>query len=795
MSRRNRRTRAAQAPASVQSAGTKSIATARGKWLPAAAALAIVVAAAGIALVWKPWQRTSGSALPIAAPIAATPPKFVGSEACASCHAAQTKAWADSQHAHAMQEASERTVAADFNNTRFEGSGTTATFAKRDGRFFVRTEGPDGKTGEFEVKYTFGVEPLQQYLVELPGGRLQALTIAWDTNTKRWFSLYPKEKIHAGDELHWTSRQLNWNFMCADCHSTDLRKNYDAGAAKFATSWAEIHVGCESCHGPGSNHLSWAQRRDSDPKMGLTAALDERAGANWAIDSATGNAVRTPARESGREIEVCAQCHSRRAQLAEGYYAGKPFLDYYSPALLTSPLYYVDGQQRDEVYNWASFLQSRMYRHGVTCSDCHEPHGAKLRATGNALCAQCHSPQKYDSPAHHHHVAASPGAQCVECHMPDATYMIVDPRRDHSIRVPRPDLSVTLGVPNACNQCHDKKSAQWAADALRDWSGHEPRSGPSFATTFRDSELRKPRASASLAAIAADASEPAIVRASALDRLGLDPGSGAVDAARSAARNSDPLVRLAAARLAESLPPGDRGFAVGPLLADPLRAVRIEAANALAGVPQNELSAELRIAWQRAADDYVAAQQYNADRPEAHTNLGSFHARLGRFDAAQSEFAAALKLDRRYVPAYVNAADAYRQQGHEELAIGILREGIGVEPRNAALHHALGLAYVRAGQRPAALAELGRAAELAPADARYAYVYAVALNSVGRTSEAIRLLERGAAKWPGDRDILSALATMERDAGHRENAQRAARALLEADPDDASARSLLEQLK
>jgi predicted CXXCH cytochrome family protein len=794
MSKRKRHARPDVAPDSPQPAGAKPIASPRRNWTLAAVALAVAIAAAGIALVWQPW-RPVPAAVPVVAPVAASPPKFVGSEACIGCHAAEAKAWAGSQHAHAMQEANERTVAADFNDTRFEGGGTIATFSMRDGRFFVRTQGPDGKTGEFEVKYTFGVEPLQQYLVELPGGRLQALTVAWDTRAKRWFSLYPKEKIHAGDELHWTGRQLNWNFMCADCHSTDLRKNYDATAANFTTSWAEIHVGCESCHGPGSNHLAWAKRRDSDPKQGLTVMLKERAGTEWTIDPATGNATRTLARESGHEIEVCAQCHSRRAQIAEGYYAGKPFLDYYVPALLTAQLYYVDGQQRDEVYNWASFLQSKMYRHGVTCSDCHEPHGAKLRASGNALCAQCHSAQKYDSPAHHHHTVASPGAQCVECHMPNATYMIVDPRRDHGIRVPRPDLSVTLGVPNACDNCHDKKTAQWAADAIRDWYGHEVRSGPSFATTFRDAELQKPRAGASLIAVAADASEPAIVRASALDRLALDAGAGAVDAARSASRNADPLIRLAAARLAESLPPGDRGFAVGPLLADPLRAVRIEAANALAGAPQNELSPELRNAWQRAADDYVAAQRYNADRPEAHTNLGSFYARLGRFDAAHSEFTAALKLDPRYVPAYVNAADAYRAQRREEDAIRTLHEGIAAAPGSASLHYALGLAYVRAGQRAAALPEFARAVELGPSEARYAYVYAVALHSLGRSAEAVRALERDATRWPRNRDILFALATMERDAGHRDNARRAAQRLLEANPDDREARSLVEQLK
>jgi predicted CXXCH cytochrome family protein len=722
-------------------------------------------------------------------------PTFVGSKACANCHEGAPKAWSGSQHARAMQEATEATVLGDFADRRFDHLGGSTVFSRRDGKFFVRTDGPDGKPAEFEVKYTFGLEPLQQYLIELPGGRLQALTVAWDTTAKRWFSLYPKERIPARDELHWTGRQQNWNFMCADCHSTDLRKNYDAAAGKFATTWSEIHVGCEACHGPGSNHVAWAGKRTGDPRMGLTVALDERAGARWTIDPATGNATRSRPRESDREIEVCAQCHARRAQIAEGYQAGKPFLDHYIPALLTPPLYHADGQQRDEVYIWGSFLQSKMYRQGVSCSDCHEPHSQQLKAPGNALCAQCHAAEKYDTQKHHFHPAATAGAQCVNCHMPATTYMVVDPRRDHSLRVPRPDLSVSLGVPNACNGCHDKKDAQWAAAAVRQWYGHDAQGLQNFASTFRNAELGKPGAGASLAAIAADASQPPIARASALERMQTSPSTATAAAARAGARSTNPILRLAAVRLVPALPPDDRIAIAGPLLSDPLRAVRIEAASALVGAPEEQFSPEQRTALRRAADEYIAMQKYNADRPEARTNLGTFHARQQRFDDAQVEFQEALKLDPRYVPAYVNAADAYRQRGREEDAIRVLREGIAQAPSSAPLHHSLGLALARGQQRDAALPELAKAAQLAPDNARYTYVYAVALNSVGRAPDAIKTLQRAAERWPADRDILIALAAMERDAGHRDAARKAVQALVAADPNDREARALLDGLK
>ena len=386
-----------------------------------------------------------------------------------------------------MADATEQNVLGNFSGARFAYAGTTTEFFRRDGKFFARTDGPDGKVADFEVKYTFGVQPLQQYLVELSGGRLQALSIAWDSrpksqNGQRWFHLYPNERITHDDELHWTRPSQNWNFTCADCHSTGLRKNYDRDNDRFQTHFAEISVGCEACHGPGSRHITWASapRGDRaalrDSTKGLTARLDERRGVAWNVSATSGNATRSHPRVSDREIETCAQCHSRRSQIADGYEAGKPFLDYYRPALLTRPLYHADGQQRDEVYDWGSFLQSKMFARGVTCSDCHNPHSGKLRADGNATCASCHLPAKYDTPAHTHHESTSAGATCIGCHMPTTTYMVIDPRHDHSLRIPRPDLSVTLGTPNACTSCHTQRDARWAAAQVTAWYG--PRAGP-----------------------------------------------------------------------------------------------------------------------------------------------------------------------------------------------------------------------------------------------------------------------------------------------------------------------------
>jgi predicted CXXCH cytochrome family protein len=682
-----------------------------------------------------------------------------------------------------MAQATEQSVLGNFNNAKFTYAGLTSTFFKRDGKFIVNTDDRDGKLAAYEIKYAFGVFPLQQYLVEFPDGRIQALLTAWDARPKqeggqRWFHLYPNERVTHDDELHWTGPAQNWNFMCADCHSTGLRKNYDSVANRFQTQWAEINVACEACHGPGSRHLAWAKseapplKKGEESSKGLSARLDERRGVAWRVNATTGNAARSQPRANEREIEVCAQCHARRSQIAEGYEAGKPLLDYYRPALFTSPLYHADGQQRGEVYNWGSFLQSKMYASGVTCSDCHNPHSSKLRAQGNALCATCHLPSKYDTAAHHHHKPASAGATCVGCHMPSTTYMVVDPRRDHSLRVPRPDLSVTFATPNACNGCHTNRDARWAAAQVTTWYGREPQGFQRFAAAFSAAGAGALDAPAQLRAIAADASHPAVLRATALAQLSASDSSRALETLGEGVRDSSPLVRLAALQSLAQTRPSERVSLAAPLLADPVRAVRIEAASLLAAVPVEQLSAEQRAAFERASAEYVASQRYNADRPEARVNLGTYYANRGETAKAEQEIKAAIALDPRFIPAYVNLADLYRGRGRDEEGERILRDGLKVSPTSSILRHGLGLALVRMKRPDAALSELERATTLEPGNARFSYVYAVALHSMGKVEAAIARLERAHLAHPDDREIVQALASFNQARGESAAAKK-----------------------
>jgi Flp pilus assembly protein TadD len=736
---------------------------------------------------------------------------FVGSETCAGCHQTEAKLWGASQHKAAMQHATDKTVLGNFNDDSFDYYGVHSRFFRKDGKFLVETDGPDGKLAVFEVKYTFGVDPLQQYLIEFPDGRIQALSIAWDTRPKekggqRWFHIYPNEEIKHDDVLHWTKLNQNWNFMCAECHSTGLRKNYDAKTDHFATSWAEISVGCETCHGQGSTHAAWARDQQSwwpfgkreDMNKGLLVHFDERHDVTWPIDPQSGTAHRSAAPVALRkEVETCGLCHARRAGFHEDWVPGQWLSQTHVVEPLARNTYHADGQIRDveEAYNYAPFKQSKMFAAGVTCSDCHEPHSLKLRVAGEGVCLQCHASDKYADVKHRHHAGIEPPQTCMSCHMPTRTYMIVDPRHDHSFRIPRPDLSAKLETPNACNDCHSDKSPQWAAAAIEGWFGPERKGFQTYGAAFHASRTDQADAAALLSVVAADSNAPAIARASALAELGSRTSPRNIGIARGALADPDPGVRIGALDMLENLPAGQVWPWVAPLLSDPVRGVRVRAASLLAAVPTASQPPPDRERFERAATEFIAAQRANADRPEARTTLGSFLARRGQPAAAEVEYKAALQLSPQYVAASINLADLYRQLGRDSDGEAVLRAAIAASPSDAAAYHALGLTLTRLKKPLDALAEFRRATELEPDNARYAYVYAVALNSSGQGDQAIAVLKDSLARHPSDRDILSALIAFYSAAGDADSALAYAQRLSAIIPDDRNLATLIQQLR
>ncbi|HED64431.1 MAG TPA: tetratricopeptide repeat protein [Planctomycetes bacterium] len=714
----------------------------------------------------------------------APPADYVRDSTCERCHAEEFAAWLGSDHDLAMQEARDDTVLGDFDDASFAG-----TRFHRDGeRFLVETEGPGGERADFEVPYVFGVRPLQQLLVRLPRGRLQSFPIAWDTENRTWFSLYPDDAFAHDDPLHWTGRFQRWNTMCASCHSTDVRVGYDLETDSYDTTWKEIDVGCQACHGPGSRHLEWAAAHpDGGARRGEDVGLEtELRGHN----------------QRG-EFNACAPCHARRSPLTDAHRPSDAFLDGYLPERLGPLTYFPDGQIKDEVYVWGSFVQSKMARAGVTCSDCHDPHGLGLRAEGNALCAQCHRPapptdrfpalasKDYDTPEHHHHEPGSPGAKCVSCHMPERTYMVIDPRRDHSMRIPRPDLHDLLGVPDACSSCHPDEEAGWAARKVEEWYG--PERPLSFGPLFAVARGGAKEALAPLSGLVANPEVAGIVRATGLELLrGL--GNEGMQAAAAMIGDEDPLVRFAAVGSLDSLPAQARTTLVDPLLTDPVRAVRIEAARALSSLPPGEIPEADRAAYDAASEEFIAAQLTQADLPAPHLNLGIFFAARGENERARTEYETALRLEPSFLPARFNLANLLNRAGDNEGAEDVLRGGVTYAPQEPELHFSLGLLLAEMQRLPEALDEMELAARFGPDRPRVHYNLGLLLQKMGRLDEADDALEEAIRRAPRDPDALHALALLRTDRGAFEDALPVAERLYQLVPGDETVLKLLERI-
>jgi tetratricopeptide (TPR) repeat protein len=805
--------------------------------------LLCVLSAAVAAYVWADWFY----GLPQDAEA-----KFVGRKSCVECHQQQHSAWQGSHHDLAMDVAKDMTVLGDFNDAELTHHGVTSRMFKRDGKFFVNTEGPDGQMADFEVKYVFGVDPLQQYMVEfdrpadMPAqevARLQVLRISWDTRNKRWFHLDPpdvKEKLEPTDELHWTGLAQRWNHMCADCHSTNLQKNYDVASGRYHTTWSEIDVSCEACHGPGSLHVELAQSR--------ALFWDRQRGYALAQLKVASNVP---------QIQACAPCHSRRRVIAPDYTAGCNYYDYFQNEVLTPSAYHADGQILDEVYEYTSFLESKMFHKNIKCSDCHDPHSAKLKHTGNAVCTSCHQHPagKYDGEIHHRHPMTSAGAQCVECHMPQATYMDVDPRRDHSFRVPRPDLSVKLGTPNACTRCHvrdenlpwtaaargqgtgdgqqgtdaatlkellarpDLKEYagwlvaarrgdetvrarlaevdRWADAALDVWYGKNRKKEPHFAEALEAARVMAPEAPQKLRELLASREQPAVARATAALELGafVEPNNEVAEALRKALGDRDPQVRAAAVLTLQQESSDATVSALAPLLSDSTRLLRTEAARALALIGADRLRGEERAYFKAALDECMTAIRIDNDRAAGHMSTGILQENLGNLDRAVEAYRTALRVEPGGIGARTNLAALYdrRVQEADQRARQLAQSGNRAAAERE-IATVIELPDEIARLRDEELALLERDVLLAPDNAPLQGRIGLARYLGGWMKEADSALLAASLLEPRNPEFLFRLAIYYRDTERPDLAGPLVKQLLHLRPDSRLFRQFAEEL-
>ena len=676
--------------------------------------------------------------------------EYVGAEACGACHQTQLKQWQKSDHFHAMQIANSASVLGDFSDVEVEFHGIKTRFFKRQDSYFIETLDEDSEVRVLKVLYAFGHDPLQQYLVDIGSGKLQAFSIAWDSRSKknggqRWFHLQPQEDISPAHPFFWQGHFQNWNSRCAECHSTDLRKNYDPESNSYDSQWSEINVACEACHGPGSDHITLAHQDAIKTEDTGLIRIGKRTPWLFVKDDSIAN----PQRDVDEsEIDICGGCHSRRLPIAT-HVPGAAYHDENIIRLLSPGLYFPDGQIEDEVFVLGSFLQSKMYQQGVRCTDCHNPHSGEVKIPGNNLCSQCHLATTYDDPDHHGHQQNTQASQCVNCHMPARTYMGVDDRRDHSFVVPR-QLTENATTPSPCTDCHKAQSRNWINKSIKviakdHWSTAN--------TQSRNFDMQSVRG---LATHAADQSLAPIVRASLIEQLANYPSRFTLEAVTRALTNTDPMIRGSAIAALGFLPAADRWTLLEPFANDESKSVRFQVAATMAdALPALPEATRDQLAG--LISEYKQALKITEDSPATQIAQANLAMQQNQLLEAEQHFQRALQISPGFVPALLNFAEFLRNTNRNAASEQHLQKALSIAPDSAGAQHAWGLHLVRQQRIEDALPFLRIAATIADAQPRFSYVFAVALDSIGATDQALSHLKASDQRWPNQIDTLNAL--------------------------------------
>ncbi|MBD1260427.1 tetratricopeptide repeat protein [Maribacter polysiphoniae] len=699
---------------------------------------------------------------------------FLGDDACKKCHQKEYKDWEGSHHDKAMQLANRETILADFKGEKFTSQGVTSRFYSKGDDFFVNTEGPDGKYHDYKIVYTFGLTPLQQYIVEFPKGRFQCLRTAWDSVKNKWFDLYPDFKVVHSEWLHWSRGGLNWNTMCSDCHSTNVRKNYDPKTKGYDTKYALINVNCEACHGPGKDHVEKASQL----------------GENYKASGAMHMTSKTNPKEL---VDQCARCHMRREQISEFFNFEGTMLDHYYPQLITDRLYYLDGQILDEDYVYGSFVQSKMYQNNVKCSDCHNSHSLELKFKGNDLCAQCHIPEKYNTPEHHFHDVDSESGQCINCHMPGRYYMGNDFRRDHSFRIPRPDLSLKYDTPNACVGCHKDKDNEWAWEAFKDQHGTPDYEH--FSELLAPGLHGDPNGKEALLELMHDTLQPEIARASAVNGLQYYINANDLNNLMTFLEDSSPMVRGATLDVLGNINTTDYATYLLPLLKDGKRSVRVKAFYALGDLKENQIPAQYKEVYAKvkkefftylyatadfvgglakkanyylkkgdlpkAIDNYEKALEIDPLNNMVRTSLANLYYRNGALDKAENAFKTVIEQEPDYGPTYYSLALLLAEQGRTDEAVTQLEEAITYMPENMRVYYNLGLLYDKANERVKAKNTLLKGLKVSPTNEDLLYTLAFFYSKYGETQKAKEFGNQLVQLYPNNTNYKAFLQQLE----------------------------------
>jgi predicted CXXCH cytochrome family protein len=675
--------------------------------------------------------------------------EYVGSNTCINCHKESFNDWQGSHHDLAMQIANEATVLGDFNNVTTKIDGVDYFFFKENNEFYVRIKEVDSSENNYKIAYTFGVTPLQQYLIDFDKGKKQVLRVTWDVIKKQWYHQYKDETIQPNDWLHWTNGAQNWNTMCAECHSTNLKKNYLVDEDIFKTTYSEINVACESCHGPARNHVSWANKNTSDKNTYILKGTNQK-----------------------DQLSLCASCHARRVKLTENLTPGIAFEDQYQIQNITNNFYHSDGQIDDEDYVYGSFLQSKMYAEGVKCTDCHNPHTLKLKFEGNMLCTQCHVSTDYDTKQHHFHSENTEESLCINCHMTGKDYMGNDFRRDHSFRIPRPDQSEKYGTPNACIGCHQDKTNTWAADWIKEWYGNKRPEHFSDALLLSNQNTISTKERQQLDAFINDLNFPSIARATVIENLDYN-NREQFGALIKALNDSSAIIRYNALLKFRNLPLQDRTSIALKHITDSVKLVRIGAAQLFVGIDESKLNQIDKTNFINARAELETMLYSNADFSNGRMQLGDYYLQNNDINTAIKHYEMALEKDNLLIPVYSNLATAYSINKNQEKASETLNIWMNLEPNSGRPHYLKALLNFEIGEDENAISELKIAIQLNPNDTRSMYNLATYYFQDKKDLGLAETYIKSALKIvPNNTDYKYLLALIYRDQGKFKSGQK-----------------------
>lgn len=701
---------------------------------------------------------------------------YVGDQSCKECHKGEHKEWTKSHHYMSMLPPSEKTVKGNFDNVTLTADGVTSRFFKKGNKYFINTEGEDGKNHDYEVKYIFGFTPLQQYLVEFPGGRLQVPRVSWDCIEKKWYNQYAKQIIKSHDWIHWTGNSQNWNTMCASCHSTNLQKNYNEQTDTYKTTYSVINVSCESCHGAGKEHEDYIKGedyKDGDKIKGSFMKLVKN-----------GNQL--------EQINTCAPCHARASEISNNHIRSTEIMDNYIPQIPDTENFYADGQINNEDYIYTSFLQSKMFSKGVKCSNCHNSHSTQLKKAGNETCLQCHSPQKYNRPTHTFHPEGTKSALCVSCHMPGKIYMGNDYRHDHSFRVPRPDLSEKYGTPNACSNCHQDKSNKYLADAIVKWYGSKRQHH--FSDDLIPGSLLNAQSESHLKNLIENKQTPSIVTATAAFYLANIQTETSLNMLLKSLHHKDAQVRYRALRSLANFQPASWINAVGPLLSDKVRAVRIAAADLYITIPSAQVPSQFKETFSEAHKELKKSLQYQTDFPIGNVMFADYYLKLQDYANAEKYYKKGLRKDSQMNYAWLNLSTVFNLQGKNEQALQSLQMALKNDSKNERIYYNMALLHNEMGNKTEAKDAFAKAVALKSQNPRLYYNYGLLLNESKNFKEAELILNKGIALNPSASELYYALTFVYIQTNNTTKAQKTASKLKQLDPNNPEYQELFRNL-